>query len=211
MGCACRPCADALPPSSPKAWLYRRFCRRTSRSADFAVDRSGVVPSQRRSPVFSGPVVLKTEPQHRCAPVERASTEAFRPRALLVTTVSSPSPAHRQQPGPFQRQRTTPSPLGSGAPSAAESRVRADVSAVAFSSRHSYAGFATSAELPTWLHAMRACARSSSRPTSPPRRRKATCRPSTFTNLDDPRAHPRTLATSASGLASHLQPSDPLA
>jgi hypothetical protein len=53
------------------------------------------------------------------------------------------------------------------------------------------------------------CARPSPRATFPPRGVRATCRPSTSTSHDDPRARPWTFATSASGLASHRQPSDP--
>lgn len=149
--------------------------------------------------------------QHSCAPVERARTEAFCSRMLLVTTaLSHRLQCLRQQPGTLRRQRTTSPPLGTRAPSAAESRAWLRRFRRPRSSRHSYTGFATSAELPTCLHAIRARARSSGRPTFPPRRSKATCRPSTSTNHDDPRAHPWTLATSASGLASHRRPSDPL-
>lgn len=149
--------------------------------------------------------------QHPRAPVERARTEAFCSRMLFVATaLSHRLQCLRHQPGTLRRQRTTSPPLRTRAPSAAESRAWLRRFRRPRSSRHSYAGFATSAELPTCLHAMRARARSSRRPTFPPRRSKATCRPSTSTNHDDPRAHPRTLATSASGLASHRQPSDPL-
>lgn len=189
---------DALPNCGTvrfrnEAIALRRSCHRRS-----------------RSPVFSGPGWFEVARQHRRAPVERMPTEAFRSRMLFVATaLSHRLQCLRQQPGTLRRQRTTSPPLGTRAPSAAESRAWLRRFRRPRSSRHSYAGFATSAELPTCLHAMRARARSSRRPTFPPRRLKATCRPSTSTNHDDPRAHPWTLATSASGLASHRQPSDP--
>lgn len=191
-----------------------RFLLRLRRPVPSTVARDdpGVAPLRRRSPVGFGAGGVEAAPQHRCAPVERAPTEAFRPRMLLVATaivavagasdhgqdlVSGDAPRHR-----LRDPEHLPPLSPERAPSSPPPRC---------SSRHSYAGFATSAELPTCLHAVRSRARSSSRATSPPRARKAACRPSTSTNLDDPRAHPRTLATSASGLASHLLPSDPLA
>jgi hypothetical protein len=118
-----------------------------------------------------------------------------------------------KRPEPCPKQRTTSPHPAFRVPSAAESRTASPgVAAVCRSpSRHEYASFATSASLPTCFCARRSCARPSPSATSPPQSAPATCRPSTSTNLDDSRAHPRTSATSASGLASLLQPSDPLA
>jgi hypothetical protein len=175
-----------------------------------AIARRGSLHRSSRSLVFSRPGRSKWRDS-----ISVRLLSARRPkRSVHGCPLSPPPTSHRlrcfgQQPGTLRRQRTTSPPLGSRAPSAAESRA-STTSPPLRSSRHSYAGFATSAELPTCVHAMRACARSSRCPTSPPRSMKATCRPSTFANHDDPRAHPRTLATSASGLASHRQPSDPL-
>jgi hypothetical protein len=148
----CLPAVFGCASSSVSGGLIR--ARRFRHRAQGSLHRSS------RSLVFSRPGRLKWRDS-----ISVRLLSARRPkRPVHGRPLSPPPPSHRcrcfgQQPGTLRRQRTTSPPLGSRAPSAAESRANA-TSPPLRSSRHTYAGFATSAVLPTCLHAMRSCARS---------------------------------------------------
>lgn len=130
----------------------------------------GEVCRMSRSPVFFRGQARETDPLFSARFVSPRRTKRFPLRAPFVANrPSNCCQPFERQPEPPCRPRTTSPSWEPRAPSAAESRTnRMTLPPPVRSSRHSYAGFATSAELPTCLHAMRDCARSARRTTSPP-------------------------------------------
>jgi hypothetical protein len=116
--------------------------------------RSAACPGR---PFFSGPGADETDPHFVARLVSPRRTKRFPLRAPFVANrLPSCCQPFERQPEPPCRPRTTSPSWEPRAPSAAESRTSRTTSPPpARSSRHSYAGFATSAELPTCLHAMR--------------------------------------------------------
>lgn len=117
----------------------------------------GEVCRMSRSPVFFRGQAHETDPLFSARLVSPRRTKRFPLRAPFVANhPSSRCQPFERQPEPPCRPRTTSPSWEPRAPSAAESRTnRMTLPPPARSSRHSYAGFATSAELPTCLHAMR--------------------------------------------------------